>query len=306
MSIAEAFDFGLKIKKRTLSPNSYTGYISPIRQFQKWLIANDIKYIKQVKKNTVVLYLNSVLERTTSRTRNNAKTTLSSLFTTLVDNEIIEDNFILKIKKLSTKPQRHKTFTPEQEEKLEQYMQENDELLLLFTRFISLNLLRPIEICRLRVKDIDVSDKKIYVQAKNKKVRVTIIPQILIDHLPPLADFDPEHSLFTPYKLGGTWDVPDLDKRNYFSRRFKKVKDHFNLGTDYGLYSYRHTSIGRLYQEISKELTPNETKSKLMGITGHTTMLALEKYLRNIDAELPSDYSEFLQNSSENHPNKKD
>ncbi len=254
----------------------------------------------------MVQYLNSVLERTSSRTRNNAKTTLSSLFTTLVDNEIIEDNFILKIKKLSSKPQRHKTFTPDQEEKLEQYMQENDELLLLFTRFISLNLLRPIEICRLRVRDIDVSDKKIYVKAKNKKVRVTIIPQILIDHLPDLSDFDSEHSLFTPYKLGGAWDVPDLDKRNYFSRRFKKVKDHFNLGMDYGLYSYRHTSIGRLYQEISKELTPNETKSKLMGITGHTTMLALEKYLRNIDAELPSDYSEFLQPNSDEEQNKTD
>ncbi len=50
MSAAEAFDFGLKIKKRTLSPNSYTGYISPIRQFQKWLTDNDIKYIKQIKK----------------------------------------------------------------------------------------------------------------------------------------------------------------------------------------------------------------------------------------------------------------
>jgi hypothetical protein len=31
-----------------------------------------------------------------------------------------------------------------------------------------------------------------------------------------------------------------------------------------------------------------------MPITGHSTMIALEKYLRDIDAELPEDYSEFL------------
>ena len=31
-----------------------------------------------------------------------------------------------------------------------------------------------------------------------------------------------------------------------------------------------------------------------MNITGHTTMDALEKYLRDIDAELPEDYSNLF------------
>ena len=37
-----------------------------------------------------------------------------------------------------------------------------------------------------------------------------------------------------------------------------------------------------------------ETKSKLILITGHSIMTALEKYLRDIDAELPEDYSNLL------------
>jgi len=41
-------------------------------------------------------------------------------------------------------------------------------------------------------------------------------------------------------------------------------------------------------------MTPFESKSKLMLITGHNTMDALEKYLRDIDAVLPEDYSKFL------------
>jgi hypothetical protein len=36
-------------------------------------------------------------------------------------------------------------------------------------------------------------------------------------------------------------------------------------------------------------------KSELMLITGHTTITALDKYLRDIDAELPEDYSHLLQ-----------
>ena len=42
------------------------------------------------------------------------------------------------------------------------------------------------------------------------------------------------------------------------------------------------------------ESSPFEAKSKLMLITGHTSMSALEKYLRDIDAELPPDFSEML------------
>ncbi|APQ18795.1 integrase [Maribacter hydrothermalis] len=298
ISIQEAFDFALKIKKRSLSPNSYSGYHGPLKQFEKWLEENEISDIKAITKKTVVQYLNSVLARTSPRTRNNARTSLSAIFTTLEDNEIIEDNFIPKIKPLSTKPTRNKTFTPKQESNLQTYMEKNDQLLLSFVHFISLCFLRPIEVCRLKVKDIDIADKKIYVKAKNKKVKIKIIPEILLNLLPDLSNADPEHFVFTPYEIGGEWDVPERDKRNYYSKRFKKVKDHFKLGIEYGLYSYRHTYITKLYREIRKELNPSETRSTLLGITGHSTLTSLEKYLRDIDAELPEDYSEFLQPSS--------
>lgn len=297
ISIKEAFDFALKIKKQSLSPNSYSGYHGPLKQFERWLDENEITSLKSITKKTVIQYLNSVLARTSPRTRNNARTSLSAIFTTLEDNEIIDENFIPKIKPLSTKPTRNKTFTPEQESKLETCMNENDQLLLSFVKFVSLCFLRPIEVCRLKIKDIDVADRKIYVKAKNKKVKIKIIPEILLNIIPDLSKENPEHFLFTPYKIGGEWDIPERDKRNYFSKRFKKIKDQFNLGKEYGLYSYRHTYITKLYREMRKELNTSDTKSTLLGITGHSTISSLEKYLRDIDAELPEDYSEFLQSS---------
>jgi len=102
--------------------------------------------------------------------------------------------------------------------------------------------------------------------------------------------------LFTPDKIGGEWNTNETNKRNYFSKRFKKVvKDHFDLGEDYGLYSFRHTYITKLYRKMVEKSTPFAAKSKLMLITGHTSMVALQKYLRDIDAELPEDYSEMLE-----------
>ena len=122
-----------------------------------------------------------------------------------------------------------------------------------------------------------------------------IIPDILIQELPNLNNLDQEHYLFTPKAIGGQWTARETNKRDYFSKRFNDViKKPLNLGKDYGLYSFRHTYITKLYNELVKDTTPFEAKSKLMLITGHTTMTALEKYLRDIDAALPEDYSDLI------------
>ncbi len=48
-----------------------------------------------------------------------------------------------------------------------------------------------------------------------------------------------------------------------------------------------------------RDSSPFAAKSELMVITGHTSMTALEKYLRDIDAELPADYSALLKKINE-------
>lgn len=70
--------------------------------------------------------------------------------------------------------------------------------------------------------------------------------------------------------------------------------NYFVLDDEYGIYSFRHTFITKTYRELRKTLSPFESKSKLMLITGHDTMVTLEKHLRDIDAELPEDYSDLI------------
>jgi integrase len=148
----------------------------------------------------------------------------------------------------------------------------------------------------LKVRDLDIKDKKLYVRAKNKAVKIKIIPEILIKDLPDLSSLNKDEFLFTPSKIGGEWVATENNRRDFFSKRFKTVvKDHFKLGADYGMYSFRHTFITKLYRELRKTYTPFESKSILMNITGHSTMTALELYLRDIDAELPEDYSHLLE-----------
>lgn len=175
------------------------------------------------------------------------------------------------------------------------YMEKNDPILLLLIKFISYNFLRTVDVCRLKVGDLDIKDKKLYVGAQNKAVKIKIIPEILIKDLPDLSSMNKGDFLFTPNTIGGKWIATENNRRDFISKRFKTVvKDHFGLVSDYGTYSFRHTFITKLYRELRNSYSSFESKSILMNITGHSTMTALELYLRDIDAELPEDYSHLL------------
>ncbi|MAB49301.1 MAG: integrase [Flavobacteriaceae bacterium] len=297
LSVKDALNKAIILKTNIVSPTTLSDYRSRINQFQKWLLNHygTVDDINQINKKMVVEFLNHVQLSTSPRNRNNYRTVLSSIFQVLEDNEIISKNFISQIKAIRSMPKRHKTYSPKEQEDIFDYLENHDKLLLLYIKFISYNMLRPIEVCRLRVKDIDIEERKLSFQAKNKVLKTKIIPDILIKELPELNRLNPDDLLFTPDGIGGTWDAKLVNRRDYFTKRFKTVvKDQFGYNENYGLYSFRHTFITKLYRELRKELTANEAKSKLMGITGHSSMTALEKYLRDIDAELPEDYSHLL------------
>ena len=295
-TILEAFALTLDLKVNMMNKNSFVQYKSRVGLFEKWL--KEKEYYKNtidfITKKIVIEYLNEVLKRTSARNRNNSRTDIASMFQLLEDNEIIKDNFVKKIPVLKSVPKRNKTYTPKQEKEIYKYLEEVDPHLLLFVKFISYSILRPIEICRLRVGDVDFKDKKLYLKEKNKPVKIKIIPEILLESLPDLSKEDSKAFLFGRYEIGVPWDADEVNRRNDFSKRFKRVKDHFKLGVEYGMYSFKHTFITKLYKSFRATMSQHEAKSKVMPISGHATMKALEKYLRDIDAELPEDYSNHL------------
>ena len=115
----------------------------------------------------------------------------------------------------------------------------------------------------------------------------------MIKELKKLDMKNPEHFLFTP-KGVGEWKREESGKRKWFGERFNIVKKKLSIDSDYTVYSFRHTSITKLYRKMRKKYSKLETEDKMMLITGHSTLTALQKYLRDIDAELPKDYSDLL------------
>ena len=308
MSVIDAFAFGLNLKKSAMNDNSFIRFKSRIKRFEVYLESNGFtqRFITSVDKKVVLNYLNQVLDSSSPRNRNNTRTDICTMFQLFEDNDIIPLNFVSKIKLLKAPPKRNKSYSEEKLEFIYEYLKVNDPNLLLFIKFVSYNFLRPIEVCRLRVEDINLKAQTLSVKAKNKLVKEKIIPNILIKELSFLSNYNPTDFIFSPKGAPSDWEATDDNRRDYFTKRFKALKDFFNkkvkegdknyfvLDDEYGIYSFRHTFITKIYRELRKTLSPFETKSKLMLITGHDTMVALEKYLRDIDAELPEDYSDLI------------
>lgn len=281
MTLKEAFDFALKLKEKMITASTKSGYESRVNKFLAWMQVNysETTTIDQLTKGNVIEFLNHVLTDTSARNRNNYRVDLGSLLQTLEDNEKVLVNFIKKISVLKTNPERNKTYTNEVQEDIFRHLEDRDPLLLLYIKFVSYNFLRPIEVNRLKIGDINLKNKTIQFKAKNSPLKTKIIPDLLLQDLPEISKMEKNHFLFTPEQLGAVWETNEDSKRDYFSKRFKKVmKDHFNLGKDYGLYSFRHTYITKLYRELVKSSSPFEAKSRLMQITGHSSMTALERY----------------------------
>lgn len=294
ISISESFELVLKLKQNMMNKISFSNYQSRIKRFMNVLPDLSLS-TSSIQKKDVITFLNAILQETSPRNRNNYRTDLNSFFNELENNEYIENNFIAKINVLKSKPERNKTFSDSIQKDIYEYLEKNDKLLLLFIKFISYNFLRPVEVCRLKIKDVDIKERKLYVRAKNKPVKIKIIPDILINDLPDLTALDPESFLFTPNGFGNIWDTEENNRRDFFSKRFNEVvKKPYSLNKDYGLYSFRHTFITRLYRKLRETQTQQVAKSDLMLITGHSTLTALEMYLRDIDAELPNDYSHLF------------
>jgi len=297
MSLREAFDFALSMKEKLVKPRTLQDYRNRSKVFIKWLNKEypDVKHAEQIKRKMAMDFLNHNLIKNTPRSRNNSRVDLGSMMQVLEDNEIIPVNVFRKTPVLRAKPEKNKRYDPKTLAAIFEYLEKNDPNLLLYIKFISYNFMRPIEVCRLRVKDLDLDTKTLSFKAKNSPLKTKIIPDLILEVLPDISNLPGDNPLITPYGIGMKWDTQIDNRRDYFSKRFKRnVKEKFKLGKEYGLYSFRHTFITKLYRKLVETSSPFEAKSVLMNITGHTSMAALELYLRDIDAHLPSDYSDLI------------
>lgn len=269
------------------------------QSFATYIIDSNKKHLKieDVERSDILDYLRKLDKK--PRTRNNYLNDLKTLFEKLREEQITNYNPCQKIKPLATKVERHKQYTHEQITQIAAIAEKYDPMLKDFIMFVGYTYFRPSEIIHLQVKNVHKGAITAY--ADHTK-RGTTEVAIIIDRLQPLVQrllsqaSSPDDYLFTTKGQPGAHRIHRAD---YLSRRFKKLKTHYNqhhhppLNHNHTLYGMRHTFIADLYQAFRQKMTKEQAEYALMPITRHRSLSALRKYIRDYSLELPADYSHF-------------
>lgn len=295
-SLTEAINIALEDKKLTWSKNTADNInflVVKFLEFAKQHKFSDLP-ANNIKRAHILEFLKVIKRKETLTSVNNYRGALSTVFTQMVQNNDIDYNFIRDIKKERSNPVKNHPFTNQQIADIKVYLEFNDPYLLTFIRVLAYSFLRNREVLRLQIKDVDLKNNLLTDKTKTKALeKIYIIKplQKVFNEL-DIENCDQSDFVFTKFLKPGEWDTTLKAKKDFFSRRFKKVKDHLGFGIEYGIYSFRHSFALNIYENFITEGMPEaEAMAKMLPITRHDSVDGLRNYLREKKKMLPKDYS---------------
>lgn len=301
-TLKEGLEHAYKNKIGTWKTATASDYHTRLTVFLQWCTKNGLsqKNIHEINELHIISFMNWLVApngRNVGKTsQDNYKRCLSGLFGKLVKDKILISNPVAGIETKKDDPIKNTPFTGPQILDIKKYLLAKDEKLYHFICHVIYAFLRPREIIRLTAGDIRLKENILTVETKTKRKEVkrliepviSFYKKIEVDKLPKKAH------IFTDSNEVKVWEALEKTKVDHYGHRFTLVKKHFGYGSEYGIYSFRHTAALDLYNRFVKDgLTHREAVLKLMPIIGHNNEKTTEKYLRDVGAMLPKDYGEL-------------
>jgi integrase len=288
LSIKEAMEFAVKTKSQTIGKTTRGNYRSFSKIFYKYLRENKKLTIpvKEFDQAQIYFFFDWLFEerKVGNRTRNNYKDFLNAMFNQLIDRKVIDENPVKGIKDLPTMSNINIPFTKKEEEILKKYLKEKMPELYLFTRFIYFGFLRPVEICRLRIKHIDLENHIILVRphlTKNKKQLPVVITSQLEKYIKQmnLDDYPPHWHVFSK----GLKPGPEELYETRVSEMHRKALEETGLyNEELTMYSWKHTGNCNAYR-AGVDIKSIQAQNR------HHSLQMTEIYLRSLGLRLSKD-----------------
>jgi integrase len=221
-------------------------YTSKITIFKEWILKKKMSniLINNFTKDDAEEFLRYLCSDRNigATTRNTYLLTLRTLFKTMKESGILNDNVWEKIPKVGETRLGKLPLKPIMKNQLKNYFIENDPEMWLFVQLEYYCFIRPGELRLLTVGAIDLDDATILIDAKiskNKKSEYVIIPPPLLKYLEKIEICKYKHNnyLFSPGGTPGT----ELYSKDVFNRRHKTTTRKFGYNDRYSLYSWKHT-----------------------------------------------------------------
>ena len=280
----------IKEKSKELKKTSIVSYSTFCKQLAEWLQKNyptlttgeftqeiAVEYLEFVNRGgnsngKKVVRTRLHAERVSPRTYNNNMKMGRGVFTWAVEHCYLTENPFAKIKK-KREGEKTRTIIPaEDRTRIFNYFKENNPAMCIIMQMVFTSLIRPIEITRIQVEDIDFVNHCIHLpgnKTKNGKSRDsrmdTLLEQMLLEHT--------KHAKPTDYLFADkSWKCGKQPMSQHsFTNTWIDMRDEMKLPKEYQLYSLRDSGINSMLEEGIPALD-------VMQAAGHSDLSMTTRY----------------------------
>lgn len=241
----------IKRKSRKKTKHSYQSRVNILNQYISSCVL-PIKYAYQYDSAFVNDFLDWLyLDRgVTERTRNNYRGWCYSFAEFMVSRKYIDSNPVEHIAALDEKKKFRKDLSPTMLKQMSHYLKHEDKHFLLACYMEYFTFIRPTELSYLKVGDISLKDKTIFVSedfSKNKRSAKVALNDTLLQLMTELG----VTSAPADYFLFGRNFKPSPNRchADQYNRRWKKMREALGWSEEYQFYSLKDSGIRDLANE---------------------------------------------------------
>jgi len=286
LTIGQALEYALEIKKGEVNRSSYHEYAAALRIIKKYFKTQGawrakVQFFNHQIVNRLFNYLKGdyVSKKTgkplSGTSINNYRTFFRTLINVLRREKIIDFDPSENVPKMKAKVTFHEVYTDEQITLVKEHLVKNDPHLWLLCQFVYYCFVRPKREARaLQVKHLRADNRLIITSEIGKTdLHYPVIPDPLRGGIQEwgLRDYPPDYYIFAQGNKPG----PEMCYLNHWTNRYKKVKESLGLSSDHTLYSWKHTGACKLYQATKD---PHIVKEQC----GHASLETTMNYLRQL------------------------
>jgi integrase len=270
-SLFEALEKFKEVKTRELRPDSMRTYKGIIKLFKEWLKMDCVCIdFGRAQALSFMDYCDTD-RRVSATTWNNYLKVCRVIWGWLLDNLYIKDNPFRYIKKKRTDEKFRVVIPQAVRKRIADYFEQKNPGYLLVCSLVFYSLIRPTEITRLRVRDIDKENGHIFLPdtaTKCHKSRFTPVDPALLSRLSAFVEgYNADDFIFARgFKPGAN----GIKKKQYLVV-WERMRKDLNLPDEYQLYSLRDSGI-------RAKLEAGMDPTIVMHAAGHHNLAETTKY----------------------------
>jgi integrase len=242
--------------KNSLADKTKKSYADILKLFSAWLMEKRLGNIFPYYFNPILAkqYSNYLIaeKKYKGKTHNTQLGIIKSWFTDLKEIGMIGANPFDGIKELPEERGKNFAFNSQEREKLKNYLSANKRRLFYACQFLYYLLIRPKELIRMKVEDINFENKTVVIHSlnsKNNNQQSVTIPQGLEKIILEMGlDMAPKHF----YIFGFHFQTCERKMANIngISGAHRKVSRLLGIGEEKSFYSWKHTGACALYNAV--------------------------------------------------------